>query len=86
MCTCLQTGKTPAGSPGNFNYTFKCTTSSGVEKEIQVTSSNDSQAMLLAELECVDKSTELGVQIRSNEGKLHKTQFRGYLQKDKNIP
>jgi len=52
MCECKIKSKTPAGTLGNFNYVFECKSSTGVIKEISVTSGNDNTAMLLAELEC----------------------------------
>ena len=54
MCTCKQKSKKPAGSPGNFNYVFTCTTDDGTTKEVKITSGNDNEAKQLAELECDD--------------------------------
>jgi len=58
MATVKQTKKTPAGPPGNFNYEFECTCSSGKRHTIEVTSANDIQAKALAQLACEQKCGE----------------------------
>jgi hypothetical protein len=58
MATVKQKSKTPAGTPGNFNYEFDCTCKSGRKHVIKVTSANDNQAKQLAQLECDEKCGE----------------------------
>jgi hypothetical protein len=44
--------KTPAGTPGNFNYEYECTCSNGKVHKVTVTSGNDNEAKQLAQLQC----------------------------------
>ena len=47
--------KTPAGSPGNFNYEYRCTCRDNKTHTITVTTANDNQARHLAQQECDEK-------------------------------
>ena len=50
--------KVPAGSPGNFNYTYKYSCSNGKTGTLTVSSANDNGARALAELEAQEKCGE----------------------------
>lgn len=50
--------KEPAGTPGNFKYTYECTCGSGKKHSLLVQSANDNQARQLAQLECDEKCGE----------------------------
>ncbi|RZK26487.1 MAG: murein L,D-transpeptidase [Flavobacterium sp.] len=52
MCICKQKSKTPAGSPGNFNYIFSCTDANNNTRDIKISAGNDVEAKMLAEEEC----------------------------------
>jgi hypothetical protein len=59
MSVVTQISKTPAGGAGNFNYEFSCTCSNGTPaRNITVTSANDNEAQMLAELECQEACGE----------------------------
>jgi hypothetical protein len=55
MCTCKLKSKSPAGSPGNFNYVYTCTKADGSQQEIKVSAGNDNEGKKLAELECEEE-------------------------------
>lgn len=60
MATITFVKKTPAGSPGNFIYEYKCSCSDGGTKpNITVTCGNDNEAKELAQLECESNCQEL---------------------------
>lgn len=51
--------KVPAGTPGNFNWHYKCKCANGRDKgEIVVTTANENQAKQLAQMECDEKCGE----------------------------
>lgn len=45
--------KTPAGTPGNFNWEYKCECSNGTKKpNVIVTAANENESKQLAQMEC----------------------------------
>lgn len=58
MATVKFVKKTPAGPPGNFNYEYECTCSSGKKHNVTVSSGNDNEAKQLAEQQCNDDCGE----------------------------
>jgi hypothetical protein len=53
MSTVKFVKRTPAGTPGNFNYEYECTCANGQkQKNVIVTSGNDNEAKQLAQQEC----------------------------------
>lgn len=59
MSTITFVKKTPAGSPGNFNWEYKCKCADGTNKpNIVVTAANENEAKILAQQECDDTCGE----------------------------
>jgi hypothetical protein len=55
MSTVALVSKKPAGGIGNFNYEYTCTCTDGTNKpNITITSANDNEARMLAQLQCDD--------------------------------
>jgi hypothetical protein len=53
MSTIVFVKRTQAGTPGNFNYEYKCTCADGTKKvNVIVTAANDNEAKQLAQTEC----------------------------------
>jgi hypothetical protein len=53
MSTIKFVKKTPAGTPGNFNWEYTCTCGDGTKKEnVEVTAANQNEAKLLAQMDC----------------------------------
>ena len=59
MSTVTFVKRIPAGTPGNFNWEYKCQCASGADKpNVTVTSANKNEAEQLAQLECDDACGE----------------------------
>lgn len=58
MCNCEQKEKLSNPRTGYFDYVFLCKKSDGKRRVIAVTSSNDTQAKHLAELQCRNDEDE----------------------------
>ena len=50
--------KEPAGTPGNFTYTYECTCNNATKKNVKVSCANDNEAKQLAQMECDEKCGE----------------------------
>lgn len=63
MSTVKLIRKTPAGGAGNFKYIYSCTCAGGASKpNIEVTTANDNEARMLAQMECDDTCGESRIQ------------------------
>jgi hypothetical protein len=59
MATVKFVKRTPAGTPGNFNYEYECACANGQkQKNVIVTSGNDNEAKQLAQQECDENCGE----------------------------
>jgi hypothetical protein len=59
MSTVTFVSKKPAGPLGNFNYEYTCTCAGGTKKpNVKVTSANDNQAKMLAQMQCDESCGE----------------------------
>jgi hypothetical protein len=51
-CQCTQASKVPTSTPGTFLYTFNCTNTAGTTQPVQLQGTDDTSALLQAELLC----------------------------------